>query len=121
KPSFSEQDKILRKLAPGKTSAEIPSENDKDTILYTVPFGNTRADGKIRDRALFDSIAWLAAAAARTTGISFASVDTVIAGGKPYVMEINSGVMLEHFAAASDENYKKAESIYAEALSCVFP
>ncbi|MDR3207247.1 MAG: hypothetical protein LBT60_02845 [Oscillospiraceae bacterium] len=69
------------------------------------------ADGPLRQ----DLIA-LALAAAAAVGAVFASVDIVETEKGLKVLEINSGVMMEHFAASSAENYRTAKEIYRRAL-----
>lgn len=44
--------------------------------------------------------------------LSFASIDLAEVNGALQVLEINSGVMMDNFAAESEENYQKAVSIY---------
>jgi len=53
-------------------------------------------------------------------GIRFASVDVVKCGENYSVLEINSGVTLEHFSKADKGNYEIAKQIYKEAICKLF-
>lgn len=48
--------------------------------------------------------------------IRFASIDIVKCNGEYKVLEINSGVMMEHFSQQDDNTYKIAKNIYREAI-----
>lgn len=50
----------------------------------------------------------------------FVAVDIIDVLGNLMVLEVNSGVMMEHFASKSFENYKIAEGIYSDALKLMF-
>lgn len=50
----------------------------------------------------------------------FVSVDIIDVLGNLMVLEVNSGVMMEHFASKSFENYKIAEEIYTDAIKLMF-
>lgn len=49
-------------------------------------------------------------------GVVFASVDVVKVDGKYYVLEVNSGVMTEHFASENAEYYSLAKNAYRTAI-----
>lgn len=53
---------------------------------------------------------------ARLLPLSFASVDLVEVEGELRVLEINTGVMMEEFAAAAPDHYEKAKAIYRTAV-----
>lgn len=48
--------------------------------------------------------------------IKFASIDIVSCDNEYKVLEINSGVMMEHFSQQDENTYKIAKSIYKEAI-----
>jgi len=52
--------------------------------------------------------------------IKFASIDIIRTEGKYKILEVNSGVMMEYFAASSSENYETAKKIYREAILLMF-
>jgi len=74
----------------------------------------------VSDKALVEELSELAAKASDALNIRFASVDIVRTVDGYRILEINSGVMMEHFASSSDENYAKAKSIYKEAVDLMF-
>lgn len=61
----------------------------------------------------------LARAAMTALGLRFASVDVVVAAGAWQVLEINSGVALEHFSAHSPEAFDMARRVYSLAIERV--
>jgi ribosomal protein S6--L-glutamate ligase len=52
--------------------------------------------------------------------LEFASVDIVSSEQGLKVLEVNSGVMMEHFSQESAENYQLAKNIYREAVLKMF-
>lgn len=53
-------------------------------------------------------------------GLNFASIDIVEYDGRFEVLEINSGVMLDHFASQNELYYNIVKDIYKEAILTVF-
>lgn len=74
----------------------------------------------IKDPAVVEPLSAFALQAAHAVGARFASVDVIQTAEGLKVLEINSGVMMEGFAAASKENYACAKAIYADALLAYF-
>ncbi|WP_417513869.1 ATP-grasp domain-containing protein [Minwuia sp.] len=66
--------------------------------------------------------AGLALDAAAATGLRFGSVDVAerASDGAPVIMEVNAGVMLEHFGRRDAEARQQAMDIYRSALARVF-
>lgn len=62
----------------------------------------------------------LARAATAMLGLRFAAVDVVRTGGVWKILEVNSGVCLEHFSANSRRHYLLAEKVYVAALAEMF-
>ncbi len=52
----------------------------------------------------------------RALNIRFASVDVIHCADGWKVLEVNSGVMMEHFASTGPDYYRKAKSIYRDAV-----
>ena len=48
--------------------------------------------------------------------VNFASIDIVECDGNLRVLEINSGVMMEHFSKQNERTYKIAKQIYKDAI-----
>jgi glutathione synthase/RimK-type ligase-like ATP-grasp enzyme len=63
----------------------------------------------------------LAARAATGIGLRFATVDIVWSDGKPMVLEINSGVMMESIARQQANGEELLDRIYGAALRQIFP
>ena len=74
----------------------------------------------VTDEDVFADLSALALRAAKVLNIRFASVDIVLSGDEYRILEINSGVMMEHFASSSAHNYEKAKEIYGEAIRRMF-
>jgi len=70
----------------------------------------------VTDSKLLDKLTEIAINAAKVININFTSVDIVEYNKKLFVMEINSGVMMEFFAKESIENYNIAKDIYKKAI-----
>ena len=62
----------------------------------------------------------LAISASNAVNGRFVSVDIIEVKGNYLVLEINSGIMMEHFASKTAENYKIAEKIYGDAVNLMF-
>ena len=58
----------------------------------------------------------LAIRAANALNVRFASVDMIRTEDSLMVLEVNSGVMMEHFAAQTEESYQAAKEIYKDAV-----
>ena len=74
----------------------------------------------VEDAELSLKLSKLALDATSVVNGKFVSVDIVDVAGNLMVLEINSGVMMEHFASKSFENYKIAEEIYTDAIKLMF-
>ena len=70
----------------------------------------------VTDESIKNNLSKLALAAADVVNIKFASVDIIKTEGEYKVLEINSGIMMENFAKASEKNYLISKEIYTKAL-----
>ncbi len=70
----------------------------------------------IQDESLATHLSRLALKAASAVNIEFASVDIIKTRDENLVLEINSGVMMDHFSQINNSNYQIAKSIYQEAI-----
>lgn len=75
---------------------------------------------EVEDDALRDSLMAVAAPAMRAIGLRFASVDVMVTEQGLTVLEVNAGVMMEHFGRSSDERRERAEAIYDRAVGAMF-
>jgi len=70
----------------------------------------------VQDKLLVAQLSELALKAAKAVGVTFASVDIIKVKDQWMVLEINSGIMMDHFSQISDVYYQIAKSIYREAI-----
>jgi glutathione synthase/RimK-type ligase-like ATP-grasp enzyme len=62
----------------------------------------------------------LALACAQELNIKFASIDIIETKGQLLILEVNAGVMMEHFTQLAPEGYAIAKKIYAKAVDLMF-
>lgn len=67
-----------------------------------------------------DELINLVERARKATGIKFASVDVVKTNGRFYILEINSGVMMEKFSSENELYYDLAKKTYKKAIEDYF-
>ena len=68
-----------------------------------------------------DDLLQLAASAQRALGLRLSSVDIIeTADGKLMVLEVNSGIMMEHYLRLSDEHYRRAVKVYQAIIEQLF-
>lgn len=53
-------------------------------------------------------------------GLRFASVDLMTHQGETFVLEVNAGVMMEHYARSAPERQRRADEIYDRAVAAMF-
>ena len=70
----------------------------------------------ITEKSLIEKLENPALKACNVLQVGFASVDIVQTGNEYLVLEVNSGIMMEAFAASSPQNYLKAYQIYRQAI-----
>lgn len=74
----------------------------------------------VEDASLAAKLQQLALAAADAVGIRFASVDIVNTPAGLMVLEINSGIMTEHFSRQNAHYYQMAKAVYRDAVRLMF-
>ena len=75
---------------------------------------------RVTDPEVLQKVEAVAVRAAEAVNIRFASVDVVETEEGFQILEVNAGVMMEHFAGQDEEAYETAKSIYRKALVKVF-
>ena len=75
---------------------------------------------RVTDPEILQKVEEMAVRAAEAVNIRFASVDVIETEEGLQILEINAGVMMEHFAGQDEESYETAKSIYRKALIKVF-
>jgi len=100
--------------------SEVPGKDEIVKLGWKHNLAHGALPQVVDDEKLIKSLSALALEASRVLNIKFASVDTVLTEGSFKILEINSGVMMEHFASSSAGNYDKAKEIYKEAIRLMF-
>ncbi|MBR3036224.1 MAG: ATP-grasp domain-containing protein [Lachnospiraceae bacterium] len=70
----------------------------------------------ITDSLWIDALSKTVKDAVRALNMRFCSVDLAVTKAGVKVLEVNGGVMMEHFAKQSEENYQTAKAIYRKAI-----
>ncbi|MGI9407025.1 MAG: ATP-grasp domain-containing protein [Hyphomicrobiaceae bacterium] len=112
---------ILAEIAPLHPATHVPDRDEVITVQWRHNLGRGGRPRMldVNDPDLEDALD-LARAAAAHTNLRFGSVDIAVVDGAPKVLEINSGVMLEHLSDAADDGAALADRIYHAVLDRVF-
>jgi glutathione synthase/RimK-type ligase-like ATP-grasp enzyme len=128
-------DLIARQLDIGAIPAAVAirairvNENQLDKVLaqaesLALNWKHNLAHGAspviINDQALWQELANLAQACAAELNIVFASIDIIETEGRRLILEVNSGVMMEHFVELAPNGYAIAKAIYSKAVELMF-
>ena len=98
----------------------IPTDGEIFEIGWKHNLGQGSSPEVLTDGETYDTVSKLALKTLSVLGGRFASVDCVSIDGKYRVLEVNSGVMMDNFSTASNDNYIKAKSIYKAAIDKFF-
>lgn len=74
----------------------------------------------ITDAQLLEILTSLGQRCAAELNIHFASIDIIEVEGQLLILEVNSGVMMEHFARSLPDGYARAKAVYAKAVALMF-
>ena len=74
----------------------------------------------VTNTSLHTTLSTLAIQATDALNATFVHVDIIDVDGKLMILEINSGIMFEHYAMQSEENKQRATAIYHKALDILF-
>ena len=126
------KDSILKLIADSNKKYSI-NEIDKHINYYDIPkhneiiklnwkhnLGLGSKSQLLEDKEIKTILSNLAIKVSKTLNLKFASIDIIETNDTYKVLEINSGVMMDHFANINKENYKIAKSIYKEAIEAMF-
>ncbi len=75
---------------------------------------------EVADTGLRDALSTMAKSTASALNGTFVHVDIIDVAGELSVLEVNSGIMFEHYSVQSEENKAKATKIYHKALDILF-
>ncbi len=99
-------------------------QSEKKIISWKHNLGNGATAVIVEDTKIKDDISKLVLKVADILNIKFASIDIVSIHGKYYVMEVNSGIMIENFAMQPKDEYYDyyniTKNIYRKALEYLF-
>lgn len=99
----------------------IPKENEKIQVSWKHNLSRGASPIPIKDFKLKEELEKLAIKAARTIGISFATVDIVRTEQEGLlVMEINSSVCMDKFSEKYENGYEIAKNVFKKAISKMF-
>jgi len=112
---------ILAEIASVHPAAHVPEVNEIITVQWRHNLGKGGQPRMldVSDPGIEDALD-LARAAAAKSNLRFGSVDIAVVDGAPQVLEINSGVMLEHLSDAADDGAGLTDRIYHAVLDRVF-
>jgi len=112
---------ILVEIAPIHPAAHVPALEEVISVQWRHNLGKGGRPRilDVADPGIADAMDLARAAAARTN-LRFGSVDIAIVDTDPQVLEINSGVMLEHLAEATGDGAALTDRIYHAVLDRVF-
>lgn len=103
-------------LPEGRELEYVPRAGEKYLLNWKHNLGQGARAVRIMPSELNEEEIKLAAAAVRALGIRFASIDLIKTADGWKVLEVNAGVMMEHFAGLCEENYMLAKEIYRDAI-----
>ena len=104
--SIEEQEELMK----------IPQAGERIPYGWKHNLGLGASPQIVQDQDLAENLSQLALQAAQVVNVNFASVDIVLTRGEYRVLEINSGIMMEHFAEISPDHYQTAKAIYQKAI-----
>ena len=98
----------------------VPAKGEKVYLNWKHNLGQGAVARKIPGKKLPGELRQLALDAAAAVGLRFGSVDIIRTAEGLKVLEINGGVMMEHYAGQSRAKYLEAKEIYRSALLRMF-
>lgn len=98
----------------------ILNDGEKYHLNWKHNLGQGAVPVIVHDEGVIQNLSKLALQAVKATNIIFASVDIIQTEGKFMVLEINSGVMMEHFSQIDVDHYLITKNIYREAIESMF-
>jgi len=111
---------LPEKLPESAAPDAILPEGARFPLHWKHNLGQGAGSEEVTDAARIQALTALAKRAAETVGIRFASVDIIQSTRGLQVLEINSGVMMEHYSRESTAQYETAKEIYRRAILRMF-
>ena len=98
----------------------VPAKGEKVYLNWKHNLGQGAKAKRIAADRLPEELRELALRAAEAVALRFGSVDIIRTEEGLKVLEINGGVMMEHYAGESSRKYREAKEIYRDALLKMF-
>jgi len=90
-----------------------------DLKLFNLSYGAVAID--VTDEALKDQLTTIARRVMQATGLTLAAVDIVrLTNGDLWIMEVNDGISMEHYARQSAEHKDRARAVYDAIAGALF-
>ncbi len=96
--------------------SKILPDGTKQYVEWRHNLGLGAVAYRVTDPEILEKVEEMAARAAEAVDMRFASVDIIDTKEGLRVLEINAGVMMEHFAGQDEESFETAKAIYRKAL-----
>ena len=121
--NYSTQPEVLtRALAEPTMSLDgVLTHGQELSLIWKHNLGKGATPNFVVEPELTNDLLKLARAACESTGMRFASVDIISSNGSLKVLELNSGIMMEHISNHSDFGREIAFKVYRAALAAMFP
>lgn len=103
---------VIRK----ERESRVNALGEKEYLNWRHNLGQGATGIPVTDPGILEKTEPIAKAVMRAMNLRFASVDIVESKEGFTVLEVNAGVMMEHFAGQSPECYEKAKRIYRMAI-----
>ena len=110
---------FVKKL-PEETLSMVPGEGETVKLNWKHNLGQGAQGVIVRDKAVLRKLHALAKRAAAAVNAAFLSVDIIDTDEGLLVLELNGGVMMEHFAGQDEECRRIAKRIYKKAVRMIF-
>ena len=118
-PESLHEKSYIRSIDPEVLSG-IPEAGKKVNLNWKHNLGQGAEGVIVKDRKMLRKLHALAKRAAAAVKADFLSVDIIDAEGKLQVLEMNGGVMMEHFSGQDPECRRIAKNIYKKAVRLLF-
>lgn len=100
--------------------SRINEKGEKEYLNWKHNLGQGATGIIVTDKKVLNKLYALAKQAVDVLGIRFASVDIIDAPEGFMILEVNAGVMLEHFSGQSAECFALAKEVYRAAILAAF-
>jgi len=100
--------------------SDVLEEGEHLPLYWKHNLGTGAIPQIVAEEKLEKQIEALAISAANAIGIRFASVDIVQVDGQMQILEINAGIMMEHFSRHFPEERERVKQIYSAAINAMF-